>query len=350
LHSIQLNNTKILQVIDRLEVGGAERVFLDLTSLLLNENIQIDTLLISARGPLFGCIDQRAGKLCLNRKWKFDPFKMLECARICSRYKIVHVHMRHTYAYVRLAQIISFKKFKIIFHDHFGESEMSFRSSFTLKGFFKPKYYIGVSQHLVHWATIKLNIANSRVFLLKNTIIPSDGSIKLKSNKDLLMISNIRPIKNIELAVGLANHLRRKLTIYGNAPANEYSENILKLIKASGYVELIQGENNVQRFLKNYSFALHTAHSETGPLVLMEYLARGLPFLAHAVGEVAEVLIDEIPECFVDSLDIAKWEEKISYLQNTAPSPEKLMSLFNKYFGAKKYIENCLNIYQQILA
>lgn len=341
---------KVLQVIDRLEVGGAERVFLDLTYLLLNENIKVDALLISGKGPLYSSIDSRAGKYFLNRKWKFNPFKMVECASICSRYQIVHVHMRHTYAYVRLAQIISFKKFNIIFHDHFGDNEMSFSSLFTLKGFFKPKYYIGVSKHSVNWAIAKLNIDNSRVFLLKNIIIPSDDSVKLNSNRDLLMISNIRPIKNIELAVGLAKNFRRKLTIYGNAPADEYSENILKLIEATDYVELIQGENNIQRFFKNYSLAVHTAHLETGPLVLIEYLARGLPFLAHAVGEVAEVLKDEIPECFINSLDITKWEEKISYLEKAAPSPEKLIGLFNKYFGTKGYIGKCMNIYKEILA
>ena len=347
---MKISEPKILQVIDRLEVGGAERVFLDLTYLLLNENIQVDTLLISAKGPLFASIDQRAGKYFLNRKWKFNPLKMVECASFCSRYQIVHVHMRHTYAYVRLAQIISFKKFKIIFHDHFGDSEMNFRSLFTLKGLFKPRYYIGVSMHSVNWAIAKLNIDNSRVFLLKNIIIPSDNSVMLNSNGDILMISNIRPIKNIELAIELANNFRRKLTIYGNSSDGEYSENILKLIETSGYVELIQGENNVQLFFKNYSLALHTAHSETGPLVLMEYLARGLPFLAHAVGEVAEILKDEIPECFINSLDITKWEEKINYLEKAAPSPEKLMSLFNKYFGTKGYIGKCMNIYKQILA
>jgi hypothetical protein len=58
-----MSEPKILQVIDRLEVGGAERVFLDLTYLLLNENLSIDTLLISGQGPLSASIDPRAGNI-----------------------------------------------------------------------------------------------------------------------------------------------------------------------------------------------------------------------------------------------------------------------------------------------
>jgi glycosyltransferase involved in cell wall biosynthesis len=272
---------------------------------------------------------------------------MFECASICSRYQIVHVHMRHTYTYVRLAQIISFKKFKIIFHDHFGDTEINPRKLLTLKGLFKPEYYIGVGQHLVNWAISKLHIDHTRAFLLRNTVIASTETIQLNSRQDLLMISNLSAIKNIELAIELANKLGRNLTIYGNALASAYSENILQSIENSPYVELIQGETNIQRFFVNYSLAIHTAHSETGPLVLLEYLARGIPFLAHATGEVAYVLKDELPDCFISQLDVAEWIERIDKILQNPPAPEKLKSLFEKYFGTKQYGQQCVAIYKQ---
>ena len=349
MKSSKLSNRKILQVIDRLEVGGAERVFLDLTSLLLNQNVKTDTLLISGKGPLFEKIDGRAKKHFLSRKWKYNPLKIFQCANICSKYDIVHIHMRHTYAYVRLAQILTFKKFKIVFHDHYGDIAIDAKVPFTLKWLFKPKYYIGVSLSLTDWATSRLNLDAQRIFLLRNTIIPSDNFIRLPSNNDLLMISNIRPTKNIEFAIQIANELRRKLTIYGNTTSSKYNEEIKNLINASVYVEVIEGENNIQPFFKNYSLALHTAVSETGPLVLLEYIANGLPFLAYEVGEVAYLLKDEIPECFIKTLNISDWEEKISFLTHTPPSPRKLVKLFEKYFGPDAYIRQCLDIYNQIL-
>ena len=337
-------------MIDRLEVGGAERVFLDLTYLLLNENVPVDTLLISGKGPLYSSIDARAGKYFLDRKWKFNPFNMWKCASICSRYQIVHVHMRHTHSYVRLAQMISFKKFKIVFHDHFGDTEMDAQSLLTLKGLFKPRYYIGVSRKLVNWALSMLKVDHHNAFLLENTVIPSTENTQINTKQDMLMISNIRQIKNVELAIEVANQTGRKLTIYGNVYPSAYSEAILKLIETSSFVTLVEGETNIQRFFGNYSLALHTAHSETGPLVLMEYLARGLPFLAHTRGEVADVLKNELPECFIDSLDVTRWEEKIKHLEKAAPSSEKLRGLFNKYFSTQRYVEKCLNIYHKVLA
>ena len=79
---------KILQVIDRLEAGGAERVFLDMTQLLLDTNIEVDTLTISGKGILFSAIDKRAKHFFLDRKNKFSIIKMIECATLCSKYDI----------------------------------------------------------------------------------------------------------------------------------------------------------------------------------------------------------------------------------------------------------------------
>lgn len=335
---------KVLQVIDRLEIGGAERVFLDLTHLLLNEKYTVDTLLISSRGSLYSSIDARAGKYFLNRKNKFSLFKLVECASICAKYQIIHVHMRHTYAYVKLAQLISFKKFTIIFHDHYNKIDII---PFFLKGLFKPTFYIGVSQQLIEWAVSKLKIDRTKSFLLRNVILPTDNSVEMNF-KDLVMVSNISPVKNIEFAIQLANTIRRNLLIFGNALKTSYAENILDLIEDSSHVEIVQKETDVQRFFGNFTLAIHTSFSETGPLVLLEYLSRGLPFLAYETGEVAHLLKKEIPECFIKQFDVNAWKTRMQMLQENPPSPDKLMMLFNKYFGAKQYVQQCVVIYQQV--
>ncbi len=343
---MKLSKVSILHVIDRVEVGGAEKVFLDLTYLLLNENLKVDVLLISGKGALFKQIDTRNGISFLNRKNKFSLFKLFECAAICARYQIVHIHMRHTYAYVKLAQLISFKKFTIIFHDHNNKIDTI---PFSLNGLFKPIFYIGVSQQLIEWAVSKLKIDKNKTFLLRNIIIPSNNSVEINLGKDLVMVSNISPVKNIEFAIELANTLKRNLLIFGNAPETKYAQNILNLIEDSPYVEIVKKETEVQRFFGNFSLAIHTSFSETGPLVLLEYLSRGLPFLAHETGEVANLLRKEIPECFIHKLDVNSWKVRIEMLVANPPSPDKLKRLFNKYFGAKQYVQQCVAIYEQVV-
>lgn len=341
-----MGNIKVLHVIDRLEVGGAERVFLDLTKLLLEENLEIDTLLISEKGPLFEHIDSRAKKVFLNRKNKYNLLKMLECASICANYDLIHVHMRHTYAYVKLSQIVSFKKFKIIFHDHFGDTTVPK----GLRSVFKPRYYIGVSEAQINWATSCLKVSEKKCFLLKNTVIPEKSETSNSGERgEWVVVSNIRPIKNVDLAIRLANKMGKKLTIYGNAFDDSYSKSLLESIEHLPDVNIVQNKTNVQPLLNNYKLALHTSFSETGPLVLMEYLAQGVPFLAHYTGEVANTLNKDLPECFVHSLKIHDWVKAIENLESNPPDHEKLKTLFHKNFGPVNYVNQCLKIYENVL-
>jgi glycosyltransferase involved in cell wall biosynthesis len=340
---------KVLQVIDRLEAGGAERVFLDLTKLLLDKKIHVDTLTISAKGVLFGTIDTRATHYFLDRRNKFSVKKMLECASLCSKYDIIHVHMRHTYAYIRLSQLISNRKYKILFHDHYGDIHTDTRVPFTLRLLFKPTFYIGVSTSLRNWAIKQLRIDPKQTWVMRNTIIPYERKTEAVKNNKWVIVSNIRPSKNIEFAIGFSHEHNESLDIFGQLSGDEYSERILEMVRAHKEVTLYTNEFDIQAKLQNYALAIHVAHSESGPLVLMEYLIQGLPFLAHKTGEVADVLYPELPECFVDNLEKHEWNRKLELLKSNMPDEKKLKNLFYKYFGPEQYSNQCIQIYQQVV-
>ena len=104
----------VLQVIDRLNIGGAERVMLNITRLLAERNIEVGVLLFNEGFALDKDIDKRAKLFVLNRNNKFSIAKLYKTFRICSKYEIVHVHMRHCYRYVKLAQLLFGGKFKVI--------------------------------------------------------------------------------------------------------------------------------------------------------------------------------------------------------------------------------------------
>jgi glycosyltransferase involved in cell wall biosynthesis len=340
---------KVLQVIDRLTAGGAERVFLDLTKLLLDKNIKVDTLTVSGKGVLYDLIDQRAERYYLDRKNKFSGIKLLECAELCAKYDIVHVHMRHTYKYIRLVQLVSRKKFKVIFHDHFGDIDKDVSIPLGFSCLLKPKYYIGVSLTLTNWAKNNLKVKSNNIWLLRNTILPNNNEFINVNNNKWIIVSNLKRTKNIEFAIDFALKHRVELDIYGQSIEVDYSKEVYEKIRSVKGVNLIANEFNIQTKLRDYKFAIHTAYSESGPLVILEYLIQGLPFLAHKTGEVADVLYSEIPQCFVDNLDELEWSKKLLFLNDNIPNEEKLKDLFNKHFGFENYINECVNIYQKVL-
>ena len=85
---------------------------------------------------MFDKIDKRSKAFFLDRKSKFNLFTMRKCAKIASGYDIVHVHMRHTWAYVKLSSLLFRRSSRLIFHDHFGDIAIDQKPTYRLKGTF----------------------------------------------------------------------------------------------------------------------------------------------------------------------------------------------------------------------
>ncbi|WP_418637698.1 glycosyltransferase, partial [Winogradskyella sp.] len=109
---------KVLQVIDKLNVGGAERVCVDLTNLMFEKNINVSILTFDSKGKLQEDLHQQIFKINLNRKNKYNILKAYRLSKIIKQYDIVHVHMRHVYRYVKLVSLLFFVKTPVILHDH----------------------------------------------------------------------------------------------------------------------------------------------------------------------------------------------------------------------------------------
>lgn len=327
---------------------------LNLITLLLDAGHQADCMVISAKGPMFDKIDQRSKTIFLDRKAKFNPITMRKCALISSGYNIVHVHMRHTWAYVKVSCLLFKRSARLIFHDHFGDISIDHKPTCRLNGFLKPKFYIGVSKELTEWATIKLNLNQAYVFLLGNAVIPHSGHSNLYSG-DWIMVSNLRSTKNILFAIRMADRMKRKLVIFGNHDGSVYADEVIKSANTTEYVSIVMNETDIQQYLANFKLGIHTALSETGPLVLLEYLAHGLPFITSDTGEVVNMIREEFPSFIASKFDEEEWGKLINVLENEirvngVVLKQKLQNSFEEKFSAQRYLDKCMKIYQSVLA
>jgi glycosyltransferase involved in cell wall biosynthesis len=344
---------KILHVIDTLNIGGAENVCLNIITMLIDAGHQSDCVVISVKGPLFDKIDQRATAIFLNRKNKFSLCTMWKFTLIASRYDLVHVHMRHTWVYVKLSSILFNRRLKLIFHDHYWKIETSKDATYRLKGIFKPTYYIGISNEHIKWANRFLKIGKRQTYLLANTIIPRYNKSE-KYHGEIIMVSNLRSVKNIHFGITLANTLQRKLTIFGNHDGSKYADGVVQAVKESDYAELVQNETDIQQYLDNFQFGIHTSFSETGPLVLLEYLAHGLPFITADCGPVVNQIREELPGFIATSFNKEEWIHKIELLElenkiHRDNRNRQLRDIFTRKFSHQDYLEQCLEIYQNVL-
>lgn len=338
---------KVLHAIDRLQAGGAEKMFVTLTSLLSAANIPVAALLFNSGYELDHKLDKGVRLRILNRQNRFNPVTLYKAHKICSEYDIVHAHLRHVYAYLRLAQWLFRGKYKLLIHDHGAVVQPI---PCRLKGVFRPQYYIGVNNEQVIWAKTHLFVNEDKAFLLENTIIPvkpADGEVN-RGTKKAMMIANIRRVKNIEFAIRLCQAMGWRLDIYGNIAEKDYYDELMQLINNNPRIRIISGISDFSGIYGHYNLAIHSSLAETGPLVLLEYLSAGLPFIAYKTGSAAEKISDFLPAMLMNDFDLNNWRQQVALILNDSMLPQKMRELFNQEFSPEKYIGQCLQIYKSI--
>lgn len=336
---------KVLHVIDRLEVGGAEKIFTGITKLLVGKGIDTGALLFTSGSPLEALLDSGVTLHVLNRTNKYSLSALYKAHKICSGYDIVHSHLRHVYAYIRLAQWMFGGKYKLMVHDHGAPtSEVPKR----FKGIFKPRYYIGVNKEQLIWAKTTIGINTNHVYLLENTVLNNVKPIEQNTTEQrAMMVANIRKVKNIEFAIELCKAMQWHLDIYGNVSDEIYHQQLLQSIR-NQQVQIHSGVTDFSEIYGQHSLAIHCSPKETGPLVLIEYLGAGLPFIAYRTGSAAETISEELPQLFMENFNTHDWQQQIQEIIADETLPEKMIALYHKQFNPEAYINTCLEIYKSV--
>jgi glycosyltransferase involved in cell wall biosynthesis len=349
---------KILKVIDTLTVGGAENVFVDIIR-RYQKDFQYDVLVIRREKndeKNYNIVHNIIPIKLLNRQSKFSIISAVKCFLVCREYNIVHVHMRHTFKYIYAVRFIFGGKYKIILHDHDGidlENKVISKPFFGYK-FIQPDIYIAVFEKLKKWA-IQNWISNKPAYSLINlptftTAINTEVDL-FEINDNWVMVGNIKPSKNQLFGIELSKEFKLKLDIVGNIQDADYLKSLNSMIKLFN-VKNIQIFENVTvdgEFLKKYKYGLFCSRSESGPLVVLEYLMSGINFVAFKTGAISEMASRYFPEFFIDNWDFTNWKSKIEYIQRNPISNEEYMrrrdELLKVHFSEENYKNTLKEIY-----
>jgi len=355
-----MSQPRVLQVIDSLNIGGAERVLINLTNLLVKHNVEVSVVQLLKRGVLTDGLDSKVKCFVLKRASRFGPVSLFRFVRLAVQFDIIHVHMRHNFLYVGLALCLVPSGKKIILHDHYNVYPETGLRFWILKKLLRRQYFISVEGKGVDWALHQLQLSKDQVFLLQNTIKREDfnsGNLPDTERKqNIVLVSNIKPSKNIMFILELWRQLKERrlemhLQIIGVVQDPLYYKSVLRFIDDHSLKSLVSvdtGVTHVQEKLSQYVLGLHASAAETGPLVLLEYLAQGLPFLAFRTGQIAEKINLRFEEFIIDTFDQNAWITRIQSLLSVTHDPQELKNYFEDHFGEKHYIEKCLEIYQKV--
>lgn len=348
---------KVLQVIDQLNVGGAERVLVDLSNILHQHGEEVTVLTLVRPGKLASQLNPDIQVIDLHRQFRFSLYKMFQLSRICRQFDVVHVHLRFNFRYVALAKYLFGGKFKLLLHDHFGDIENDKSIPFGLKFFLhRNPWFTGVSQPLVDWAVQCVGLGTGRVFLLPNIIVRKELNHHRKPESSvvrIVLVSNFREAKNhvfaCRLLATLRGSLNFKATFIGQVIDQKFMNRIYEEISNNDLddvVTVINDCTDVQSEIGTFDLAIHTAYQESGPLVLIEYLAQQLPFVAYKTGEVSTQIESVIPEFFLNSFQVEQWIERIeTILNNPRCFYNRMRRTFESFYSEEEYFNRCISIY-----
>ncbi len=360
LHSVQHTIFKIVHLIDRLEPGGAERILLTQSALFAAKGHTVHIMTTVSKGKLALQIHPEVKLLVLHRKWKYNPIKIWQLNRLLRQYNIIHIHGYHNMRYIWLALQIGGIKAKIFYQEHHGAYDETFAVGKEQKKILRTINFIAVSQSIVAWAIKQVELPTQQVFLLQNIILKHESKVQTVQATDtlqLLITANFTENKNILFAIELLHYAMQQsqknmhLTIIGHVNDEAYYHSVLRYIDTHQLTKAITiktGITNVQEQLYQYDMALHCSIFESGPLVLIEYLAHGLPFIASKTGEVVQQIQNDFPEFVAEDMSVEKWCDKIRNLatQNQNHLEEKMHACFDKHYSTEVYYQKCLHIYQ----
>src|SRR5690554_4972788 len=110
---------RILQLIDSLDAGGAERMAVSYAN-ALSEIIPYSALVTTRKeGALRAQLSDKVGYLLLNRKGKIGIRAVLKLRKFVKQHKIDVVHAHSTSLFIATMVKVIYPKVKVIWHDHY---------------------------------------------------------------------------------------------------------------------------------------------------------------------------------------------------------------------------------------
>ena len=118
---------RIVQIIDSLDIGGAEKMAINYANSLVN-TIEFSGLVSTRKeGLLKNQINSNVAYLFLNKKNAIDFIAIFKLRKFCKVNKVTHLQAHSSSFFTAFLVKITLLDIKIIWHDHNGLSEFIYQ-------------------------------------------------------------------------------------------------------------------------------------------------------------------------------------------------------------------------------
>lgn len=354
------SNIHVCHVIYSLNLGGAERMVVDLSEELDQRPNVSSTIVVlgsrTERSVKTNC--KSVAYFCLN---KFDVFSCLKCILgQIERADILHAHLFPAQYYVPLAVLLTKKKPTAVLTLHEVENVRrrlplrfldnllltQYRKIFCVSDEVREQYISSISDGLVRSVVVENGIGNR--FFQRFQEEPSVLRKTRQEDIEIVYIGRLVKEKNLETLIDVIVFLpaRFKLTLVGDG---DWNHQLVTRARNNGVADRVcfKGQcEDVAPYLCSASLMVHTSTSEGFGLSILEALAVGLPVIAPRLDSFEELFSDSINYYAISCtpFDISEYVinllKKPKIIRSRVLRGHKIASKYSLVSCADKYLES----------
>lgn len=307
---------RVLQIINSLGTGGAEKLLLDTIPLYRAQDIEMDVLLLWDNDTMFTCELQKMNccKIHILKKSNhtrdiYNPFAIFKIAKLLKNYDIAHVHLFPAQYFVIFANLLNGRKTKLLFTEHSTHNKRMATPVFAIFDRFVYHFYhkiVSISKDVSLALEKHIPTQKQKIILIENgvnlekienaSLISKNEIHPNLSDTDFVLcqVSAFRAGKDQLTLIKSLQYLEEKFKIVligdGSESEKEKINECIKHLKLEDRVFLLGIKSNIYSIIKSVDINILSSKFEGLSISSIEGMASGKPFIASNAPGLAEMV------------------------------------------------------------
>lgn len=355
---------RIVQIIDSLEAGGAERMAVNYSNILADK-IEFSGLVATrGEGQLLNHINEKVSYLFLEKQNKIDFKAIFRLRKYLKKNRIDSIHAHSSSFFIAVLVKLTMPGIRIIWHDHYGsrvkESKKQNRILIFSSLFFHSIFVVNLQ--LQEWNRKNMNC--KKVIFVPNFILernenPQITPLKGENGKRIVFLANLKKPKNHSFVLKAFNDLNLKesgwsLHLIGKDYFDPYSQELKDFIKSNAlenHIHLCGEKSDIKYILSQASVGVLASTEEGFPVTLLEYASAKLAVVATNVGYCAELIQDECNGLLFNPLNDSEIKKQLHKITESAALRDVLANNLEdtliREYSEKTIVEKLMQAYKK---
>lgn len=359
---------KVLQIINSLATGGAEKLLLESIPICVEQGIEVHLLLLDGSSQPF--LEELKAKNCcaihlLGTGSVYNPLHIFKISTFLNQYDVVHVHIFPSLYWAAFAKMLSFSKVKMVYTEHSTSNKR--RGSFLFKLIDKIVYrqynkIIAITPQVLQNLESHLRFKHKNRFevigngLNLNKIkeaqpYPKSDFFEDTEAKIMIQVARFFEPKDHKTLIRALTHLPEnvKLLLVGDGDLKTEAETLVGELQLHKRVQFLGVRTDVLALLKTADVIVLSSKHEGLSLSCIEGMASGKPFVASDVPGLNDVVANAgilfpLGDEKALAATISKLLSDTNYYQQTVISCQYKANAFDIY----KMVDSYIHLYRNL--